>query len=123
MSTYQDSGTGWALGLFNSKFNFWSTGDGPDIVGTTTPVSNTWYHLAVSGQTGSIKLFVNGIQEGSTYTGATALNSTSTLRVGDGAGAAAGQALNGYLDDLKVTRGIARYTANFTAPSVAFRGK
>jgi hypothetical protein len=120
MSTYQDSGTGWALGLFNSKFNFWSTGDGPDIVGTTTPVINTWYHLAVSGQTGSIKLFVNGIQEGSTYTGATALNSTSTLRVGDGAGAAAGQALNGYLDDVRITRGAARYTANFTPPSSPF---
>jgi hypothetical protein len=120
MSTYQDSGTGWALGLFNSKFNFWATGDGADIVGTTTPVINTWYHLAVSGQTGSIKLFVNGIQEGSTYTGATALNSTSTLRVGDGAGAAAGQALNGYLDDVRITRGAARYTANFTPPSSPF---
>lgn len=120
MSTYQDSGTGWALGLFNSKFNFWSTGDGPDIVGTTTPVINTWYHLAVSGQTGSIKLFVNGIQEGSTYTGATALNSTSTLRVGDGAGAAAGQALNGYLDDVRITRGAARYTANFTPTTLPF---
>jgi hypothetical protein len=123
MSTYQDSGTGWALGLFNSKFNFWSTGDGPDIVGTTTPVINTWYHLAASGQTGSIKLFVNGIQEGSTYTGATALNSTSTLRVGDGAGAAAGQALNGYLDDVRITRGAARYITTFTPPTGAFRGK
>jgi hypothetical protein len=123
MSTYQDSGTGWALGLFNSKFNFWATGDGADIVGTTTPVINTWYHLAVSGQTGSIKLFVNGIQEGSTYTGATALNSTSTLRIGDGAGAATGQAVNGYLDDLRITRGAARYTTTFTPPSGAFGGK
>jgi hypothetical protein len=37
-----------------------------------------------------------------------------------GATRALGNGLNGFLDDLRITKGIARYTASFAAPTAAF---
>ena len=121
VSNYQNSANGWALQTGSSgKMCFNASGDAPDITGTTTLSTSTWYHVAVSGSAGSIKLFINGIQEGSTYTGATSLNSTAITTVG---GLWAGALFNtffGYIDELRITNGVARYTSNFTPPTAAF---
>jgi hypothetical protein len=83
------------------------------ITGTTTIAINTWYHVAVSRNSGSTKLFVNGTQEGSTYSDANNYGVTSTVIVG--ADYLYANALPGYLDDLRITK-AALYTSNFTAP-------
>lgn len=95
------------------------------VQGTTTLVSaNTWTHVAVSRSGSTIRLFVNGVQDATTATAAGAFgNSTNKISVGnllnstggfDTAGG--GYAFTGYIDDLRVTKGVARYTANFTPP-------
>ena len=95
------------------------SGDGADITGTTTVSAGQWYHVALSGSSGSYKLFLNGTQEGSTYTGALGAGS-STYQIGAfyWSGSLYGP-LNGYLDDLRFTAGLARYTSNFTPPTTA----
>ena len=96
------------------------TGDGADITGTTTLTTGQWYHIALSGSDGSYKLFLNGTQEGSTYTGS-ATNGSSTKNIGNFYYSSTGQIrfLDGYLDDFRITKGLARYTSNFTPPTSA----
>lgn len=119
-SNYQDSANGWALQLSNGKMCFNASGDAPDIIGTTTFSTNTWYHVAVSGAIGSMKLFINGTQEGSTYTGAASLNSTAITTIGGLWAGALFNTLFGYIDELRITKGVARYTTNFTPPTEPF---
>ena len=114
LSNYQSVTVGWGLGISSGNFAFWATGDTPDISTSVAPSTGVWYHLAVSGQSGAIRMFLNGTQIGSTFTGTPALDSTATLRIGDGQGAASPQAFNGYIDDLRITKGYARYTTSFT---------
>jgi hypothetical protein len=62
-------------------------------------------------------MFINGTQEGSTFTDSTNFNQTNNLLVGsDGVNTT----LQGYMDEVRLTKGVARYTASFSAPSSAF---
>lgn len=76
-----------------------------------------WHHIALSRSSGSTRLFVDGTQAGATYADAT---SYISCPVNIGASGNLAWALNGHIDDLRITKGVARYTANFTPPAAAF---
>ena len=85
------------------------------VISSGTVTGNTWTHFAATRSSGSLRLFLNGTQVGSTTAFTNYLASDQQLTVG---GTAALQDLwNGYLDELRVTKGYARYVANFTAPT------
>lgn len=90
------------------------------IVGTTSVSAGIWYHVAVTRAGNVYRLFLDGIQEATT-TSATAVKSPA------GRSAVIGQyydnteRLDGYLDEFRFTKGVARYTANFTPPAAAFK--
>jgi hypothetical protein len=93
------------------------------ITSTTSVAINTWHHAAVSRVGGVTKLFLNGVQEGSNYTDAnnylTVATSGQVPTFGNTGSGANGQWL-GYLDEIRVTHGVGRYTANFTPPTGEF---
>jgi hypothetical protein len=77
----------------------------------------TWYHIAVVRNSSTINIYVNGTSVGS-YTCTNSLGSVSkTLYIGTQAGT---WDWNGYIDDLRITNGYARYTTTFTPPTAAF---
>jgi len=81
---------------------------------------NTWTHIAVVRNSGVTKLYVDGIAQTSTHTGSVIIpNGSTTLRIGSYNGSS--EFWNGYIDDLRVTKGVARYTSNFTPPTKSFQ--
>ena len=90
------------------------TGAGSSTAVITTGV---WYHVAITRASGSVRLFVDGVQNGSTITYTTDLTSSNLALGGQ---YSAQYFYDGYLDDLRITKGYARYTSNFTAPTAPF---
>jgi len=90
------------------------------ITSTGALSGSTWYHIAVVREgTGSnqTKIYIDGVNDG-TGTVSTDFNQTSVMYVA--ANRTGGDALNGYIQDLRITNGYARYTGNFTPPTAAF---
>lgn len=88
--------------------------------GSGTSLLNQWYHVAWVRASGVLKTYVNGVSTSSTaFTNN--LSSTATITIGysKSSSATAAYYYNGYIDDFRVTKGIARYTANFTPPTAA----
>jgi hypothetical protein len=77
---------------------------------------NQWYHVAITRAAASTKIFVNGAQSGSTWTDSTAFSEGRVL-LGANSIDIATYTFPGYLKDLRITKGVARYTSNFTPPT------
>jgi hypothetical protein len=90
-------------------------------IGTGSIPANTWTHVAVVRYGNVIKIFINGVQSGSDYAfSGTFYNSATPIYIGNNSSAATSWSINGYMDDVRITKGIARYRANFTPPGIAF---
>ena len=90
--------------------------------GTTNIADNNWHHVAVSRQGTSMKLFIDGTQEGSTATTSQSFLFWDTRLGARDNTADASTKYTGYMSDVRITKGLARYTSNFTAPTAALQG-
>jgi hypothetical protein len=94
------------------------------VNGQTGPASsitaNTWAHFAVVRDGTTFTTYVNGVG-GTAATGVSAAVFYSAVSPLIGvAGPSLTLPFTGYIQDLRITNGYARYTANFTAPTSAF---
>lgn len=79
------------------------------IRGTTLVSVSTWHHVALVRRSNVFNLYLNGFTEGTPYSSATPNFINPTVRIGFGAQT---NYFNGYIDDVRVTRGVARYTTS-----------
>lgn len=113
-------GSGTALYIYSVGTTLYFADSTADrITGTSALTANTWQHIAVSKSGSSTKLFVDGTQVGSTYTDSTDYGASKPLYIATYYQTSA-VFLNGNMDEMRITKGVARYTANFTAPTAAF---
>lgn len=92
--------------------------NGSNRISGATLSDSIWHHIAVSRQGTSTRMFFNGAQTGSTYTDSS--NYPSRPVAVAGFAHAGGFELDAYMQDIRITKGEARYTANFTPPTQPF---
>jgi len=106
------------LGEPSGKKLVWRFGGNSLITSPTDLSAATWYHVALCKSGSSTKMFINGTQTSSTYSDTqTYTAEDSIVKIGT---TWDNNYLNGNIDELRITKGFARYTANFTAPTEKF---
>lgn len=89
-----------------------------EYIGNAGVSADTWYHLAFVRNGNDWKVFKDGTQLGSTITDSSALtNLAGTVYYGQ---YNTGWYFNGWMDEPRISKGIARWTANFTPPTAAY---
>jgi hypothetical protein len=87
----------------------------------TAPTKNTWHHIAITRASGTLRAFIDGTQ---VYSGANATDFTNTAAWAIGGNLSSNSLyMTGFLYDLRITKGYARYTTTFTPPTKSFAGK
>jgi hypothetical protein len=97
-----------------------SSGDNQIQSSNAITSSSGWVHVAIVRSGTTLTVYVNGVASGS-VTYSTNVLGGNPVTIGNrfnNSGAYAG-----YIDDLRITKGYARYTSNFTAPTSAFKDK
>lgn len=95
-------------------------------VGSPSWQANQWYHIRVTRNGNNLRAFVDGVQIGATeaMTGAmpTIAPTSPMMLLSIGAVNSSGFTYphNGYIDDVRITKGLARSTVDFTPPTESF---
>jgi hypothetical protein len=88
--------------------------------GATTITQNAWHHVALVRNGSTINMFVDGAVD---YTGSftgSVFDGGAAVTLGAADAAAATWPFHGYIDDMRITTGYARYTSAFTPPTASF---
>lgn len=95
------------------------TGTFQTATGATSLSTGVWYHVAATKSGTTLRVFLNGTQDGSVTAAGTPADAARSPTIGRDPNDAT-RDFDGWIDDLRVTIGVARYTANFTPPAAAF---
>jgi hypothetical protein len=82
--------------------------------------ATTWTHLALVKNQATLTLYISGVNRGSTADSAIYTCGSDRPAIGIDGYVFNTAYLDGYIDDLRITKGVARYTANFTPPAAPF---
>jgi hypothetical protein len=118
-----DSGNGVRTNAFvwildtNRNLTLFSNGSFRGTTVASVPL-NQWSHIALVRSGTTWRFYIDGTQDATSFTLSINLSVNYCVigRVAD----SASYYLNGYLDDLRITKGVARYTSTFTPPTVEF---
>ena len=107
-----------ALGTSNNNWQIYAKN--AQSVSVATLDASTWYFFALVRNGTTTRLYIDGTSvievtaDSTNYTG-------QIVGVGSIFGTSAyNTTMNGYIDDLRITKGVARYTSNFTPPTAPF---
>jgi hypothetical protein len=109
----------WSFGLdnLNRVAFYFHGGTGVKYTSQVMPL-NAWSHIAMTKTSEGFYLWANGVRSGPWSTSGAYSSTSAPLSMG----VYDSSSYNGHIQDLRVTKGVARYTANFTPPIKEFSG-
>jgi hypothetical protein len=105
------------LQLYPTTSSLWIKNTNYDFATTHLPTGQ-WVHLAVTRASNAINLWIDGTSRAS-GTNSTNIAASNELAIGAESGAREGN-INGYVDEFRITKNVARYTSSFTPPTAPF---
>ena len=115
-STGNPADTANVFRIENGKLE-WSNGTAW-ATASTTVTTNTWHHAAVSRSSGTLKIFLDGVED---YSATQTVNMDENRPLHIGAIVpTSSDTFQGYIDEVRVSN-TARYTAGFTPPTEPFQ--
>ncbi len=125
---YTDTDNYWLFYYNNNKTISFAAKATSVIASYSTPAlslaENTWYHIELVRNGANVYLFINGVSQ--TFTASTAISTNAmpdlagVLYIGAHRWEATITGMKGWLDEFRISKGIARHTATFAPPSVAY---
>ena len=108
----------WTFGINDGNVQFYHfNGAQQRITGSSVLSTGQWHHIAMTirGSDSAVSLFVNGVQEVS--------NQVTTISEQPAAvdlviGAGRSEYMSGWVYEIRMTKGVRRYTGNFSPPTV-----
>lgn len=101
----------YSLELNSSTLNFYTANS--SLISTSwSPSTSTWYHVAVARSSTTLALYIDGVQK-TTASNSTNFTFSSSLYIG-GRPAGGNYSIDCWIDEFRLSKGIARWTANFT---------
>ena len=114
------------LGTFIRFYFYGTLNSNEQYIDVTTSGNinaNTWHHIAMVRNGTSGAVYIDGVSKGTISGLNTPTASSRPLKIGVWDYSAGSEWFNGFLDELRITKGVARYTSNFTPPASQFPDK
>lgn len=86
----------------------------------TDILATGWHHLALVRYAGNLRVYIDGVQDGTTNTVTGTINDSSNAFAVGRAGEYATEPWNGWIDEFRLSVGIARWTTNFSVPTATY---
>ena len=105
----------------NGELNLYLSSDGGEsvtVVGTSSHgmKDDTWHHIAAVRNSNTITIYVDGNSVATGSYSSAVHGSSQPLRVGRQGSSTYTQYLDGYLQDIRIYKGAAKYTSEFAPP-------
>jgi hypothetical protein len=116
-SSTTSAGVQWFVSA-SAKFGVYVGTTAVITASTNSLVAGVWTHLALVKSNGTWRIFINGVADATTGTNTTSLTQpylTIACSCNQRA-ATTTDKYSGYMDDIRITTGVARYVGNFTPP-------
>lgn len=99
----------------NLRFHGYGGSGSSNNQATMSLVADTWHHLAISKESGTLRMFQDGVQIGIDMTDTKNISITGNCEIG---AQDAGFNLDGYMEDFQFNMSEALYTEDFTPPGL-----